>query len=105
VQNAAIGCEVKTNTTEAAMNEKRHRNLRRITSKKMGNYSNETLQLQKPLDDEEHARNYFLSESYLDLDEDTISWILNDIDCFVDQSRGNENVRRVTLCLHCWYSR
>jgi hypothetical protein len=39
-----------------------------------------------------------LSEAYLNLNEDTLSQILENIDYFVSQSRGNESVKDVTFC-------
>jgi hypothetical protein len=57
----------------------------------MGNHSTETLELQSRRDDEE-AREELLGRPYLDLNENTLPWILNHIDCFVSQSRGNESL-------------
>jgi hypothetical protein len=101
--------------------------LRIATSKKMGDYSNETLRLRnRPVDEEEeseeeseeeereeegsnetlqlqnrrnnekHARD-LLSGDILSLDEDSIPWILNHIDCFISQTRGNKSVEHVLL--------
>jgi hypothetical protein len=63
----------------------------------MGDYTTETLELQKCKDDEQFARDDLLGEETLKLDEDSIIWILNYIDCFVGQSRGNESVEEVCL--------
>jgi hypothetical protein len=53
------------------------------------------LQIQNRSDDEECAR--YLSGAHLDLVETSIPWILNHIDCFVSQCRGNESVENVIL--------
>lgn len=37
---------------------------------------------------------------YLILNKDSISWISNDIDCFVSQSLGNEIIQSVSMCPH-----
>jgi hypothetical protein len=63
----------------------------------MGDHSNETLQLQKRRDAEEYARDQLLGERRLCLDVTTIPWILNHIDCFVSQSRGNESIEELFL--------
>jgi hypothetical protein len=56
----------------------------------MGDHATETIQrLQNRLDDEEYARDHFLDLRCLDLDEESLDWILTNIDCFVSQSRGN----------------
>jgi hypothetical protein len=85
-----------------------------ITSKKMGDHSNETLELQNRWADEELEEEEseegsnetlqfcrydrtcdLLSGQDLDLDDDTTSWISNHIDCFVNQSQGNESIEEV----------
>jgi hypothetical protein len=58
--------------------------------------SKEMLQLQNLRDDEECAR--ALGGSHLDLDEASIPWVLNHVDCFVNQSRGNVSVETLFLC-------
>jgi hypothetical protein len=64
----------------------------------MGDHSAETSeQFQKCLDDEKYARDHFLGGRILDLDEESLSWILDHIDCFVSQSRGNKSVGEVYL--------
>jgi hypothetical protein len=63
----------------------------------MDDHTTETLELQERSHDEQLARDHLLSEEYLRLDEGSIPWILNHIDCFVSQSRGNEIVREVSL--------
>jgi hypothetical protein len=62
----------------------------------MVDHTTETLQLQNRRDDEEYARE-LLCEQDLNLDKDTIPWILNHIDCFVSQSEGNESIEEVVL--------
>jgi hypothetical protein len=57
----------------------------------MEDYSNRTSPLQK-----ECAREQ-LGQRSLHLNVATIPWILNHIDCFVSQSRGNESVEEVSL--------
>jgi hypothetical protein len=57
---------------------------------------------QNDFNDEKFAREQLLGESYLSLDEGTISWIANNIDCFVSQSRGNVSVREVILQKHAF---
>jgi hypothetical protein len=41
---------------------------------------------------------HIFGSSSLSLDEDSFPWILNHIDCFVSQSRGNKSVAAVHLC-------
>jgi hypothetical protein len=48
--------------------------------------------------------NELLSGEYLNLDEDSISWILNNIDCFVRQSQGNETVQQVYWWPHASFN-
>jgi hypothetical protein len=63
----------------------------------MGDSTSETLQqLQKRFDDEEYA-DEILSGCYVHLDKDSISCVMNVIDYFVSQSRGNESVNQVYL--------
>jgi hypothetical protein len=66
----------------------------------MGDHTSETLQqqLQSRQDDEAYARDHILGGQGLCLDEDSIPWIVNHIDCFVSQSRGNQIIKRVHLC-------
>jgi hypothetical protein len=62
----------------------------------MGDDINETVQLQDCQDDEAYyARDLLLGRYYLHLNEDKMHWILNHIDCFVRQSRGNKNVLKL----------
>jgi hypothetical protein len=69
----------------------------------MDDRTSETLQLQKCQDDEAYARDYILGgQDLLHLDNDTIPWILNHTDCFVNQCRVNESVKRVELCPHAF---
>jgi hypothetical protein len=49
------------------------------------------------LKDERYARDGLLGGRYLDLDENSIHWISNHIDCFVSQSRGNKIVEVLVL--------
>jgi hypothetical protein len=62
----------------------------------MGDHTtNETAQ--QLLDDEEYARDHFLDCKILNLDEESMYWILTHIDCFVSQSRGNKEIEDVYL--------
>jgi hypothetical protein len=65
----------------------------------MGDDFNERMQLQNGLfDDEKYARERFFStENYLNLNVESIPWILNHVDCFVNQSRGNVSVEILVL--------
>jgi hypothetical protein len=64
----------------------------------MDDDTTETLELQEERShDEKIARDHLLSEECLRLEEDSILWILNHIDCFVSQSGGNKMVREVSL--------
>jgi hypothetical protein len=65
----------------------------------MGGHVSKTWELQNPRDDEKYARGLLASRD-LYVNEDSIHWILNHIDCFVTQSRGNKSVENVHLCLH-----
>jgi hypothetical protein len=60
------------------------------------------LKLQSRRDDEKFARERFLGGMDLYLNKFKISWILNHIDCFVSQSRGNESVEVVYLWLYAF---
>jgi hypothetical protein len=66
----------------------------------MGDHSKETIQqLQNRRDDENCAHEHLFSkENYLNLDEESIPWILNHVDCFVSQSRDNISIEKVVLC-------
>jgi hypothetical protein len=60
----------------------------------MGDHTTETMQLQNRRD-ERYTREQVLGDNcYLHVDEDFISWILNHVDCFVSQCRGNESVKK-----------
>jgi hypothetical protein len=63
----------------------------------MTDHVSEMLELQNRRDDEKYARDNLLRGTFLHLDDDIISWILNHIDCFVSQSRGNKMVMHVSL--------
>jgi hypothetical protein len=63
----------------------------------MGDHSTETLQFQ--------ILDVLSDGQYLDLDEGTIPLILNHIDCFVSECRGNENIIVVELDPHAFYGR
>jgi hypothetical protein len=103
----------------------KRKNCLRITSKKMGDHPNEELQLQNRRADEESEEEEEyeeeLEEEYeeeyeeengsnerddrtrlligqdLHLDDETVPWILDNIDFFVSQSQGNESVEHVRL--------
>jgi hypothetical protein len=62
-----------------------------------------TTERQKRRENNAYARNDLLGGQELCLDEDSVPWIWNHIDCFVSQSRGNENVEEVCLCLHALF--
>jgi hypothetical protein len=63
----------------------------------MGDSASETLQqLQKRRDDEEYVDD-ILSGCYVHLDKESIPCVMNVIDYFVSQSRGNESVKQVYL--------
>jgi hypothetical protein len=49
------------------------------------------------------ARDHFLVGPNLRLYEDSIPWILNHIDCFVSQRRGNESVKDVYSWPHAFH--
>jgi hypothetical protein len=69
----------------------------------MGDHTTETLlALQKRQNWNERYADHFFRENSLNLDEDLTSWILNHIDCFVSQSRGNKRVQRVRLWPHAF---
>jgi hypothetical protein len=65
----------------------------------MGDHSTETLELRIRRKNEAHAPGKRLLGGYwLHLDEDdSRSWMLNHIDCFVSQSRGNKIVQHVSV--------
>jgi hypothetical protein len=69
----------------------------------MGDNVNETLGFQISCE-EKYAREQLLGASFLHLDMSTISWILNHIDWFVSQSRGNKSVALVKFCPHTPFS-
>jgi hypothetical protein len=71
----------------------------------MGDHTtSETLrQLQIRQDDEAYARDRFFVGHHFGLYDDSIPWILNHIDCFVSQSRGNESVKVVYLWPHAFH--
>jgi hypothetical protein len=68
-----------------------------LASKKMGDHSNETLQLHMRRDAEVFC-NQLLDRQSLNLNEHSIPLILNHIDFFVSQSRGNESTEVVNFC-------
>jgi hypothetical protein len=68
----------------------------------MGDHSTETLEHLLERQDEQHARE-LLERTYLYWDEDSMKWILNHIDCFVSQSRGNESVEEMVLHPYALY--
>jgi hypothetical protein len=60
--------------------------------------SNELLQrMMKRGNEDRHVCHRLLSGPSLILDEESIPWILNHIDCFVSLSRGNESIEQVNL--------
>lgn len=68
-------------------------------------HSAETWELQRQRQrqkDEEYARFRLLGDEYqrLSLDEDSMDWILNHIDCFGREARLNESVEEVYLWPH-----
>jgi hypothetical protein len=65
-------------------------------------YSSGSETSQSDLNNEEYAREKLLGEDYLHLDEDSLPWIANHIDCFVSQCLCNESVRKVTLFPHAF---
>jgi hypothetical protein len=77
-------------------------NCRYTLDKKMGGRISKELELQRRRDDEKYARDVLLDGEYLILNEDSISWIVNHIDCFVCQSRGNVSVQQVNLRPHAF---
>jgi hypothetical protein len=95
VRSYAAKSEDRHTEAEASMNAK-ERTLLHITSKKMGDHSNEALESQSRRDAEVCARR-LLEPSRLNLNEDSLPWILNHIDCFISQSRGNKSVEHVFL--------
>jgi hypothetical protein len=65
----------------------------------MGGHVSKMLDLRSRWADEEYAREQLLGGKYLELNYYNIPWVLNHIDCFVSQSRGNESVQQVYVCL------
>jgi hypothetical protein len=65
----------------------------------MGDHTTEMLEVQSSRD-EKYARKRLLGCGSLYLDVDTISWIMNHIDCFVSQSRGNKSISLLKVCPH-----
>jgi hypothetical protein len=65
-----------------------------------GRLSSETLKLRKRRNDEKFFRDHIFGGQDLNLDENSIPWILNHIDCFISQSRGNRSVEDVYLSPH-----
>jgi hypothetical protein len=65
----------------------------------MGDHTTEMLEVQSSRD-EKYARKRLLGWGSLYLDVDTISWIMNHIDCFVSQSRGNKSISLLKVCPH-----
>jgi hypothetical protein len=61
----------------------------------MEDHTTEMMELQCRRDDEEYARDRLLSGQDLILDEDSMHWISNHIDCFVSQRQGNKMVKKV----------
>lgn len=60
--------------------------------------SSETIQqLQQRQDDEKYAREAIFDIDHTILDQHSIPWIMNHIDRFVNQSRGNDRVEDVYL--------
>jgi hypothetical protein len=59
---------------------------------------NKRIQLLEKDCNESYARNQFIGKKYVELTKNSISWILNHIDCFVSQCRGNKIVEHVDLC-------
>jgi hypothetical protein len=62
----------------------------------MGDHTTETSQKLEKRCNESYARD-LLRWSYLNLDDDSIPWMVNHIDCFVSQSRSNESVEILTI--------
>jgi hypothetical protein len=70
----------------------------------MGDHTTETLeQLQRRDDERSSDADRFLGVRSLYLHEGSIFQILNHIDCFVSQSRGNESVKKVVLDPYALY--
>jgi hypothetical protein len=76
----------------------------------MDDQSTNTLEIQSRRDDEKYARHQLLGGEHLFLtdedflNEDSLPWFLNHIDCFVSQSRGNKSIKGVFLCLHASFN-
>jgi hypothetical protein len=73
--------------------DKREGSLVTALDQKTGDHSNETLNLENRLEDEEYARDHFFSGRNLRLDKDSLPWILNHTDCFDRQARLDESVK------------
>jgi hypothetical protein len=63
----------------------------------MNDSTTETLELQKKRRDAEAYARVRLLSGILNLNVDSIPWIMSNIDCFVSQSQGNERVEDVYL--------
>jgi hypothetical protein len=65
----------------------------------MGDHSNKTLQLQNSrwFEDILYARNLFYGKLYLNLDGDSLPWLLNHINAFDEEARINENIEIVNF--------
>jgi hypothetical protein len=63
----------------------------------MGDHTTQMLELQSRRDDEKYAREQLLGGLYLNLHDDTISWIMNHTDCFISQCRVNKRVKNVYI--------
>jgi hypothetical protein len=71
----------------------------------MGDHSSETLkQLKNRQTDEKHCCN-LLGRRFLNLDRGSTVWILKHIDYFGSQSRINQSIESVNICLHAFYGR
>jgi hypothetical protein len=64
----------------------------------MGDHAFATMALESRRFDKADSLDVLLVEEELHLDEDSINWISNHIDCFVSQCQGNESVEEVHLC-------
>jgi hypothetical protein len=70
----------------------------------MGDHSTAALKQLWKREDERFARKLLVMQEYLELNGgDTFHWILNHIDCFVSQSRGNNGVETVTFDVYALY--
>jgi hypothetical protein len=59
----------------------------------MEDHSTEALELQEIGDPEEYSFDQLLGDQELYLDEDIIPLLVNHVDCFVSQSRGNDSIQ------------